>query len=347
MEQGDSMAKQEQGLEQGALEAWFDGRPSWLRAAAQRLIDDRRLPNDSEIEALATHCFDEAAKCLAAPQPPLAPGAILGTAAGSGLRIDRISDIHDVNALGSKAQLDLSKSDLTVVYGANGSGKSGYARLVKHICGARAQEAMHGNVFLENSGAASALVRIRTSSAAEPSSPAVSTDLIWKASEGPLTRLRAIHVFDSPTAVQLNQSPNVATHLPRTMRFVGTLIDISDRVSACLKSRALQLVSQMPAIPSELSGTVAGNFAQGVSASLSSKSIDAACQFSESQRIERVTLEAALAQEDPAAAYAKVVGELERGQRRGSGSLLTVLEVNLTPFRRLEELGTWDFNVES
>lgn len=312
------MAAQGQDAVQGSLEEWLNGRPSWLRAAAQRLILDRRLPTDAEIEVLATHCIEEAAKCLTAAHAPLAPGAVLGTAVGPALRIDSISDIRGVNALGGQAQLDLSKADITIVYGANGSGKSGYARLVKHICGARAAEAMHSNIFLDKDAVASASVRISSPSITQPPSPPVATDILWKAIDGHVPRLRAVHVFDAATAVQLGQSPNTASHLPRTMRFVGTLIEISDRVSANLRNRADQLVSHMPAMPGELTATAAGRFVLGLKANLSPEAIDAACQFTDVQRLERVALEAALAQGDPATSYAKVVGELDRVTRLGS-----------------------------
>lgn len=133
------MAKKDGATAATTLEEWLNGRPSWLRMAADGLVRDRRLPNDQEIDALADHCLQEAAKILATKHPPLAPGLILGSPTAGSLRIDSVFEIRGVNAIGPDAVLDLSKKGMTVVYGANGSGKSGYARLLKHICGARAK----------------------------------------------------------------------------------------------------------------------------------------------------------------------------------------------------------------
>ena len=115
------------------LQEWLNGRPSWLRMAASAVIQHRRMPNEEEMEALADHCLAEAAKKLDAPHPALAPGTILGTPTAAELRIDSVSSICGVNALGEDAALDLSQGQMTVVYGPNGAGKSGYARLMKHV----------------------------------------------------------------------------------------------------------------------------------------------------------------------------------------------------------------------
>lgn len=125
------------------LEEWLNGRPSWLRMAADGLVRDRRAPNAQEIDALTDHCLQEAANTLPAKHPALAPGVILGTPTAGALSIDSVSEIRGVNAIGPDAVLGLSKKGMTVVYGSNGSGKSGYARLMKHICGARAKGVIH------------------------------------------------------------------------------------------------------------------------------------------------------------------------------------------------------------
>ena len=130
-----------------AVEAWLNTRPSWLRAAALGLISNRRMPSEPEIDVLATHCLQESAKRLEKPESLLAEGMIAGTPGRAGLRLERLFDIRGVNALGAKATLDLADADLAIIYGANGSGKSGYARLMKHLCGARVAGTIHGNAF--------------------------------------------------------------------------------------------------------------------------------------------------------------------------------------------------------
>lgn len=44
---------------------------------------------------------------------------------------------EDVNALAPDQTLSFEKKGLTIIYGDNGAGKSGYARVLKHACRAR------------------------------------------------------------------------------------------------------------------------------------------------------------------------------------------------------------------
>ncbi len=304
------MAQKEGTVSRVTLESWLDTRPSWLRMAADGLVRDRRNPNEKEIDALADHCLQDAAKTLAAKHPSLAPGVILGTPSAGTLRIDSVSDIRGVNAIGANAVLGLSKGHMTVVYGPNGSGKSGYARLMKHICGARAKGMIHGNVFHKTPQVASAQVAITTFSAIDGAS--TPTSLSWDAASGPHPKLNAVPVFDSATAMELGDTPSEATYLPRSMRFVGALITIADRVGKHLEARAAQLHSQLPVTPAEHTQTTAGRFLQSLKPILDHEAISNVCAFPDALLQERLALETALAQANPAAAHAKAIADLDR-----------------------------------
>ncbi len=304
------MSKHGAAAEPTTLEDWLNTRASWLRMAADGVIKNRRMPTDDELEALTIRCLDEASKSLGAEYPALAPGVILGTSSAGELRINSLKAIRGVNAIGADAILDLSNKDMTVVYGANGSGKSGYARLLKHICGARAKETIHGNVFENTTEGASAQVSI-TIARSNEDSPVVS-DLHWVAISGSHPKLNSIPVFDSATALELGDTASTATHLPRAMRFVGVLIRISDSVNERLKARAGRLISKLPVVPPSYAQTSAANYLQRLKPTLSDDAIREACAFPEELLQERLTLEAALAQQNPAVAHAKAVTDLER-----------------------------------
>lgn len=304
------MAKKDGATAPATLESWLDLRPSWLRMAADGLVRDRRNPNELEIDALADHCMQEAAKTLAAKHPALAPGVILGTPTAGSLRIDSVSEIRGVNAIGPDAVLDVSTKGMTVVYGANGSGKSGYARLLKHICGARAKGMIHGNVFHDAQQSASAQVAVTTLSEIDGS--ATPSTLAWNAASGPHPKLNAVPVFDSATAMELGDTPSEATYLPRSMRFVSALISIADRVGKRLEARAGQLQTHLPLTPVEHAQSVANRFLQSLKPALDHEAIDKACAFPDLWLKERLALETALAQANPADAHAKAISDLDR-----------------------------------
>lgn len=304
------MVKKDETVSPVTLESWLDSRPSWLRMAANGLVRDRRAPNDQEIDALADHCIQEADNTLVAKHPALAPGVILGTPTGGALRIESLSEIRGVNAIGPDAALNLSKEGMTVVYGTNGSGKSGYARLIKHICGARAKGLIHDNVFNGDTQDASAQVAIATFNALEGSF--VTSTLAWNAGSGPHPKLNAVPVFDSATAVELGDTPSEATYLPRSMRFVSALISIADRVGKRLDARASQLQTHLPSTPAEHAQSAACRFLQSLKPGLDHEAISKACAFSDPLLKERLALETALAQANPAIAHAKAIADLDR-----------------------------------
>lgn len=305
------MTSQEEGFAPIEIEAWLNSKASWLRAAAHDLITHRRMPDEAGIDALADHCLQEAAKTLSQDSALLLPGAIAGSPGRAGLRLERLFNIRGVNALGDQAQLKLGDADLTIVYGPNGSGKSGYARLTKHLCGARLAGPMHGHVFLGATEKPAATVEIR---AIDENGPAAETsELAWHLANGPLPQLKAIPVFDTVTSVEFGDNAASATHMPRSMGFMGRLIEISDRVSANLRKRADLLVKQLPQIDEDLSRSQAAVTLRGLlKPNAQDAAIDSACSVSDQDRVERVTLEAALAKANPAELHAKVVKQLEQ-----------------------------------
>jgi energy-coupling factor transporter ATP-binding protein EcfA2 len=288
------------------LEQWLNERPDWLRRAAADLITAARAPIDDEIELLADHCHVEAAEQLEAPHPPIEEGAIATVPGGGELRIQKISAIRGVNALGSNAELQLDQGSMTVIYGINGSGKTGYVRLLKELCGSRVRDkAIYPNVFAGETVEPSATVILTNNGEAQE-------PVEWKASDGALRKLASVQVFDTLTAVQYCDTAAPATHEPRTMRFVGLLIKTADRVAEVLRHRRASLISTMPEMPAALLATAAGGFYRSIKATTTPSDITAACQISADAAQERVALEGALAQSDPATRLVMVRTELDR-----------------------------------
>ena len=65
------------------------------------------------------------------------------------LKLKAIHSIENVNALASGQRIDVDKN-LTVIYGNNGSGKSGYIRLINNTFQSRGDKTLLGNVFTDS-----------------------------------------------------------------------------------------------------------------------------------------------------------------------------------------------------
>ena len=72
------------------------------------------------------------------------------SAAVEEVKLAALADLQGVNALVPGQRLEFGASGLTVIYGDNCSGKSGYARLIKSLVSARHRADILPNVFAKS-----------------------------------------------------------------------------------------------------------------------------------------------------------------------------------------------------
>jgi hypothetical protein len=123
------------------IHTWSKTLPDWQQDAIRRLYVDRYLTatdlDDLYALAKAAHGIEDTEKRVPAKLddsdlavPPM-PNRLVQIAA--------IKDLVDVNALAESQILPISPMGLTIIYGENGAGKSGYSRVLKKACRARDQ----------------------------------------------------------------------------------------------------------------------------------------------------------------------------------------------------------------
>ena len=119
---------------------WSADRPSWQRDALRRLLNAKLTEQDMQellSICLADHglVFPELPDVLAQPMSsahvPSDEGLI------GNVSIESICQVNYVSLLDSATHLEFDGSALTLIYGDNGSGKSGYAKILKKICRTR------------------------------------------------------------------------------------------------------------------------------------------------------------------------------------------------------------------
>ena len=202
---------------------WSVGRPAWQRDALRRLVLEGEL-SDEDVRDLTEVCKARHGLAEQLETRPLTK-ADLPTRGGSGAPVSLTSIFHHrgVNALAEGQTLTFAPN-LTVVYGDNAAGKTGYIRILKGACRARARETILGNVV----------------SGVSPLSPVVAikyrvgdeTDAREWAGEGEDEFISRVSVFDAQSAsVYLTERTEVA------FRPFG--LDLFDKlVQACKAIRA-------------------------------------------------------------------------------------------------------------
>ena len=213
---------------------WSENRPEWQRDALRRIVSQETISETDlcELDRLcrSKHAADKSTEPSIALQPltaahlPPAPGA------ASSVTLVSVGNLQFVNRLPSNQVLEFGTAPgLTIVFGDNGSGKSGYARVVKKACRTRGiPPAIRPNAFKPDPKAP-ATAEIVFQSAASRSA------YTWTDGKPSDPRLANIFVFDATTADHYLEEDGPATFTPHGLDVLPKLSRICDAVGARLQ----------------------------------------------------------------------------------------------------------------
>lgn len=292
---------------EGVLD-WSKDRPSWQQDALRRLVRSGDL-TESDILDLTKIC--KSAHGLDEPQAivPLSIDDLpSGTSGNEAISLVSIFHHRGVNALAEDQTLNFSPG-LTVVYGDNGAGKTGYIRILKSACRARGREHILGNVV---AGVA-------------PPSPDVSIKYSVRGEAAPREWIGAgedrfisrVSVFDTRAAsVYLTEKTDVAFR-PFGLDLYDKLVRACRAVRAKLEAeqRSVSIRLVTPESMRLPTGTAAANLVANLSSLTNPDTVRALANFSpaEAGRIEFLEkLQLDLQAADPE----KLLRELSLRQRR-------------------------------
>ena len=271
------------------LSKWFSERPKWLQDAASRLLkQDELTPED--ISDLALLCQKEAVGTIASTKHSF-PENAFSQNANSILHLCSINNVEGINALSPKKPLEFGKGNLTVVYGLNGSGKSGYVRLLKHVCGARYPGTLHRNVYEIPKKPQKAKITFKKNG--------VPTSYNWLG-QGVCDDLKSVDIFDTSLGrVFINREDEVS-YEPPILSFFSSLIDICGKVAEALDAEANRHPSKKPNMPNKLKLTSAGVWIEKINAGTTQQDVESHCSFDNNDAIKVQNLRQRLAEAAPA-----------------------------------------------
>ena len=184
--------------------------PLWQRDALRRIAQHGEL-TDADVDELksamyADHDLDvfegeltplSADHCQA--NPDSAPLAMLCS----------IGPVEHINRLASENEpLQFAPQGITLNYGDNGSGKSGYIRISKKVCRGRSDEELLGDAYAEKQGEPKATIRWQV----EGNNTTHKVD--WNPNDPPPEALSAISIFDTKHANLYVDSKRQMAYLP-------------------------------------------------------------------------------------------------------------------------------------
>ena len=235
---------------------WSGGRSEWQQDALRRLAiegeltpDDLNeirnqieqacgLPVESEVESVpldASHLNDG--------QDEAQPKTVLASL-GPVENVDRLTE--------GQPPLNFIVNGVTLIYGANACGKSGYCRIAKQLCRSQSPVELQGNVY-ENAPANPARISLayREGDTTNPK-----TETVWEkgsASPSPLSRLS---VFDTASA-------RVYVDKKRKIEFLPFELDIMNKLGLACRVLDAEFQQREVGLDSILAVPLPSNYSQG------------------------------------------------------------------------------------
>ena len=176
-----------------------------------------------------------------------------------------LGNLQNVNAIDCDRPLTFGSAGLTVIYGDNASGKSGYARILKSVTGARHTEEILGNAFVDGSG---------TAQKAELAFTVAGNTSLHEWPSGSATTVQAIHFYDEACGEVYLTGESELTYRPSVLVMLDDLATVCGAVREVI-DRSLQANEQarkpLPQVPD---GTDAARLLARLNGSMLESEID-------------------------------------------------------------------------
>lgn len=261
---------------------WSSGKLSpWKQDALRRLACQSALTETDYSEVLKHVKLSVGFAVTPEPAEPIPlEKAHFGSAsAGAPLHIKAIRNVENVNRLVPAAALTFAPQGLTVIYGRNGSGKSGFVRIFRTACRTRVEKPeklkVLADVYGTGRGPQKAEIVIENAGAEEV--------VTWTSGGKAHEALLHVAVFDSSAAQLYVDGGSNIQFLPFGLALPHKLNELCLRLKATLDAEREPVRDQLSAaivnfaLPRQ---TAAQLFYSNLSAKTTDGQIDSACAFS-------------------------------------------------------------------
>jgi energy-coupling factor transporter ATP-binding protein EcfA2 len=272
------------------LAAWVVERTDWQRDAIARFCRNEVL-SDVDVARIVDHLVAGTYPSAVAISASDIPGA---SDTGDPVRLIAVEHIEGVNALLPAQRLTFGDTGLTIIYGDNASGKSGYARLLCQAVTARVKAEVLGDVFATREGDAKASFEYAVGEARAT----------WSFGDEQSRALSSVRFFDEQCGNAYVTVASEISYRPSALMLLDRLSSACEQVQLALAVRLADNAATRPDLPMLADGTTARRFVDGLTASTTQAQIDEAARLAPEHDVvlaERLNELARLQVSDPTA----------------------------------------------
>lgn len=167
---------------------------------------------------------------------------------GQSITLLSIDSVSNIEQLSPRNPLKFAEHGITTVYGNNGTGKSGYTRILKKICGKTHSRDLCGNIYSDNQEIGKCSISYKVDNEEQ--------SYEWEINAPAINALRAVDIFDTETGLAYLKEANTISYTPPIMDFFSAFSHYHDKIRELLQVEKDSLQQKLPVPPVELSTTI-------------------------------------------------------------------------------------------
>ena len=203
-----------------------------------------------------------------------------------------IESIQNIEGLAPRNSLKFDKDkNLTVIYGSNGSGKSGYTKIIKKISGKPRAKDLKPNVFNPNPNG-KCLIKYLIDGVEQQEE--------WNINNNQISDLKAIDVFDTTTGNGYIDEANTVTYTPMCVKLFGAMSYHYSKIQERLEQEKLKLTKKLSSIPAEYATSETAKLYNGLKKEHTAQQLASILTWNEEEEQKRLDIEKRLKEKDPA-----------------------------------------------
>ena len=270
------------------IKTWLNAQKYWLQAAAFKTLSNGR-PSDSDISEL-TELLKSPPE---SPEPFEYPNIGNTEQEAHTLEINIVGPVTGIDALNPRTPLSFGDNQLSIVYGHNGSGKSGYTRILKKASGKPGAADLRSNVYAVTPDTQECGFTYKLNDQVR--------DITWGANDDPVPDLKSLDLFDTSAGeIYLNKETELS-YTPPELTLFESLVSTCKRVEDQLNEAKKELITQLPPILSSYKSTsIAAKYAD-LKHDTSDAALAELITWTDELETQKTALKARLETKDPAA----------------------------------------------